>query len=58
MLGEFAVVRTPLTPERLVFFHGERWKAALDHGTAQPGQTVRIVGADGLRLTVHKEEES
>jgi membrane-bound serine protease (ClpP class) len=58
LVGKVAVARTPLTPEGLVFVQGERWQAALDRGTAQPGDRVRIVGADGLRLKVHKEEGS
>jgi len=58
LVGKMAVARTPLTPDGLVFVQGERWRAALDDGTAQPGDRVRIVGADGLRLKVHKEESS
>jgi len=57
LLGKMAVARTPLDPGGLVFVHGERWQASIDEGSAQPGERVRIVGADGLRLKVRKEEE-
>lgn len=54
--GHIAIARTVLAPEGYVFVQGERWRAALDHGTAQVGDRVRIVGADGFRLRVTKEE--
>lgn len=56
LMGKVAVVRTPLSPEGFVFIQGERWQASLGRGTAQPGERVRIVGADGLRLKVEKEK--
>ncbi len=55
-MGKVAVARTPLSPEGFVFVQGERWQASLEGGTAQPGDRLRIVGADGLRLKVQKEE--
>jgi membrane-bound serine protease (ClpP class) len=58
LLGKIAIARTPLTPEGYVFVQGERWKARVDRGAAQPGERVRIVGAEGFRLDVHKEEEA
>lgn len=54
--GQVAVVRTALAPEGYVFVQGERWRAAIEQGTAQVGDRVRIVGADGFRLRVTKEE--
>lgn len=56
LLGKVATARTPLAPEGYVFIQGERWQALIDRGTAQPGERVRIIGADGLRLRVRKEE--
>ncbi len=58
LMGEVAVARTPLDPGGLVFVQGERWQAVLDEGSAQPGEKVRVVGADGLSLKVRKEEGS
>ncbi|GAB4328824.1 MAG: nodulation protein NfeD [Dehalococcoidia bacterium] len=58
LIGALAVARTPLTPEGMIFVQGERWKAELDQGTAQPGDYVRIIGADGFKLRVRKEENS
>jgi membrane-bound serine protease (ClpP class) len=56
MIGGTAIVRTPLTPEGFVLYQGERWKARLeDDGEAYPGESLRITGADGLRLRVRKE---
>jgi membrane-bound serine protease (ClpP class) len=58
LLGKMAVARTPLTPEGYVFVQGERWKARMDRGFAQQGESVRIVGAQGFQLSVHKEDEA
>ena len=58
LIGKVAVARTPLTPEGFVFIQGERWKAELDGGSAELGDKVRIVGAEGFRLRVKKEEPS
>ncbi len=57
LVGKLAVVRTPLTPDGYVFVQGERWQARADDGAAQEGERVRIVGADGFRLHVRKEDE-
>ncbi len=57
LIGRLAVARTPLAPEGFVFIMGERWKAEMEGGTAQPGERVRIVAAHGLRLRVRKENE-
>jgi len=57
LVGRVATARTPLTPEGFVFVQGERWHATIDEGMAQESERVRIVGADGLRLRVHKEAD-
>lgn len=56
MVGHSAIARTALTPSGHVAVMGERWQATLESGEAKPGERVRIVGADGLRLTVRKED--
>lgn len=57
LLGKTAVTRTALAPEGFVFVHGERWRATLEGGAdAAPGERVRIIGAEGLRLKVKKED--
>jgi membrane-bound serine protease (ClpP class) len=58
LIGKVAVVRSPLTPEGYVFIQGERWRAEMDRGTAQEGDRVRIIGAEGFRLRVRKEEKA
>jgi membrane-bound serine protease (ClpP class) len=55
--GKVAIARTALSPEGYVFVQGERWRAAMEQGSAQIGDRVRIVGADGFRLRVTKEEQ-
>jgi membrane-bound serine protease (ClpP class) len=55
--GKVAIARTALSPEGYVFVQGERWRAAMEQGNAQIGDRVRIVGADGFRLRVTKEEQ-
>jgi membrane-bound serine protease (ClpP class) len=56
LVGKLATVRSPLTPEGYVFVSGERWRAQIDDGAADTGDKVRIIGADGFRLRVHKED--
>ena len=57
LVGRMAIARTPLTPDGLVFIQGERWRAELEAGSASEGEQVRVVSADGLRLTVRKETD-
>ena len=56
LVGRVAIARTPLTPDGMVFIQGERWRAELEDGSASEGEQVRVVSADGLRLTVRKEK--
>lgn len=51
MLGAIAETRTALEPEGRVFVHGELWNAISDR-PIPAGTQVRVVGAEGLRLTV------
>jgi membrane-bound serine protease (ClpP class) len=57
LIGQIAEARTDLTPEGTVFLRGEHWKAALEKGTAQKGERVQVVDAEGFRLRVRKLEE-
>ena len=57
LIGRTAEARTDLTPEGTVFLQGEHWKAILEEGTAQKGEQVRVVDAEGFRLRVRKLEE-
>lgn len=54
LIGRRVPVRTPLAPKGTVFYEGEIWKAVLDEGRAEPGETVIITGSEGLTLHVTK----
>ena len=55
LVGMSAEVATALEPKGQVFIQGERWKAILDEGQAQPGEEVLITKVDGLKLWVTKK---
>lgn len=57
MVGMIATARTPLRPAGQVAVMGERWQAQIERGEAQPGDRLRVIAAEGLRLTVRKEEQ-
>ncbi|HEX5167224.1 MAG TPA: nodulation protein NfeD [Thermomicrobiales bacterium] len=52
LIGAIAVVRQPLEPDGMVFIQGELWQATSTDGPVERGHFVRILGIDGLRLTV------
>jgi membrane-bound serine protease (ClpP class) len=54
MVGQIAVVRTPLAPEGQVAVQGELWRAVAQDGPIAAGEAVTVVGVDGLTLTVAK----
>lgn len=60
IIGQVAVVRTPLQPSGMIFHDGELWQATLvdDGDTAPAGSYVRIVGMEGVRLQVALTDES
>ena len=58
MIGTTATARTALTPTGFIFIRGERWRAELEEGEAEPGDRVRIISAEGYQLRVRKEEPS
>jgi membrane-bound serine protease (ClpP class) len=52
LLGKTAVTRTTLTPEGMIFFRGELWRAVSESGKIEANQTVTITKIDGLTLHV------
>lgn len=57
LIGQTAVVRTPLAPDGFVFIDGERWRARIDQGIAGVGERLRVTGVEGFTLHVRKEVE-
>lgn len=53
MLGALGVVRVPLHPTGTVFVQGALWSAQSSTPIAV-GETVRVIGVHGLKLTVEK----
>jgi membrane-bound serine protease (ClpP class) len=51
LIGEIGIVRTPLTPRGQVFLRGELWSAE-GEAEVEAGETVRVMGIDGLTLRV------
>jgi membrane-bound serine protease (ClpP class) len=56
ILGETGVVKELIGPEGLVFVHGEIWRAFSDE-RIEPGETVEVMGINGLLLKVRKVPE-
>jgi membrane-bound serine protease (ClpP class) len=54
LIGASAVVVSPCRPAGQVRVQGELWRARCEPG-AEPGETVRIVGREGLTLLVEPE---
>jgi membrane protein implicated in regulation of membrane protease activity len=52
------VVQASEGGEAQVFLQGSWWAARPRRGTLRPGQRVRVVEMDGLRLIVEPEEEA
>ena len=57
LLGEIGTASTDLNPEGKVFAHGELWSAT-SPTVVRAGERVRVVGVNGLRLTVEKIEST
>ena len=59
LVGEKAIVKTPLRPEGYVRVRGELWRARLAVGDAEapPGTRVRVDSARGMVLTVSVEDQ-
>ena len=54
-IGKIAVVDTTLSPKGLVLVEGERWRAILDKGQADPEEEVIITRVEGLKLFVTRK---
>lgn len=52
LVGEIGTVRHRLDPDGYVFVEGELWRASCPAGPLEPGTRVRVIGVDGLRVTV------
>ena len=54
MIGTRGKVASPLTPEGLVRIKSELWVATADEGDINKGDSIEVVGEDGLKLVVRK----
>ncbi|HWN90849.1 MAG TPA: nodulation protein NfeD, partial [Verrucomicrobiae bacterium] len=54
MIGQQAVVRAALDPEGQVQLDGELWRAVAEDAPVPAGETVRVIGVDGLTLRVSR----
>lgn len=52
LVGNIGQTRTDLAPDGMVFVSGELWGAVSMGGSIPPGQQVRIVAVNGLKLSV------
>jgi membrane-bound serine protease (ClpP class) len=57
MVGQTGVARSPLSPEGQVLVQGELWRAVARGTPVEEGVRVRVVGVNGLTLTVEKAAE-
>ena len=55
LIGKPALVKAALTPEGMVLFKGERWKAVAEEVRLEPGETVVIDKVENLKLYVSKK---
>ncbi|MEX0786115.1 MAG: nodulation protein NfeD [Dehalococcoidia bacterium] len=58
MIGRYAVARSAIDPEGVVFFEGARWRAVAEGAPLQEGESVEVTDVQGLTLTVKKAEEA
>jgi len=54
MVGTSGKAVSPLTPEGLVRIKSELWVATAETGNIQKGDSIEVIGEDGLRLVVRK----
>jgi membrane-bound serine protease (ClpP class) len=57
LVGETGVARSALSPQGQVLVHGELWRAVARGAPVEEGARVRVVGVNGLTLTVEKAVE-
>ena len=53
-----ARVVSSLNPEGQIKFEGEIWKARIESGTAESGETVRIISREGMVFLVESSDKS
>jgi membrane-bound serine protease (ClpP class) len=56
MVGEIGTTMERIDPAGTVFVHGSLWKARSSHPIEQ-GETIRVMGIEGLKLTVEEITE-
>jgi membrane-bound serine protease (ClpP class) len=57
LINTVGVARSPIRLTGKVFVHGELWEARSKESIAE-GDPVRVIGIEGLRLEVLKEDRS
>jgi membrane-bound serine protease (ClpP class) len=57
LVGQTGVTRSPLAPEGQILVRGELWRAVARGAPVEEGVRVRVVGVNGLTLTVEKAAE-
>jgi membrane-bound serine protease (ClpP class) len=58
LIGKPATVMAPLSPEGLVLFRGERWKAESTEGNVEVGEQVIIDKVEHLKLYVSRKKQN
>ena len=56
LIGQTAIVKTPLSPRGTVFLEGENWTAISEEGQVEPGEGVVVTGVNNLILSVVKKQ--
>ncbi|MFC2018046.1 nodulation protein NfeD [Chloroflexota bacterium] len=57
LIGQTGIAKTELDPEGTVFIKGERWNATSESGRIEPGEEVRVIEVDGLKLNVIRQSK-
>jgi membrane-bound serine protease (ClpP class) len=54
MVGATGIAVSDLDPQGVIQIQSETWTAVADGGPVGAGETVEVIGTDGLRLRVHR----
>jgi membrane-bound serine protease (ClpP class) len=54
LIGRVGVAKTRLDPQGSVLVRGERWRAVVEEGIVEPGETVEVAAVEGFQLQVRK----
>jgi membrane-bound serine protease (ClpP class) len=57
LVGRRGTALSTLAPRGSVQLDSERWSAVSEHGEVAEGQSVRVVGVEGVTLRVRRDEE-